>query len=220
MFHIKICGVTRPEDAAAAAAAGADAIGLNFYAESPRCVSEAQARAILAAAGGEMTRVGVFVNAPAAEVARTADALELAYVQLHGDEPPETLAELAGRQVIRAFRMDGRGLDPLEEYLERCDELGALPAAVLIDAHRPDQYGGTGTTVDWQLLVDQRSQLGGLPLILAGGLNCENVEEAIGVVKPSAVDTASGVEVSPGIKDPEAIAQFVALARQAFIDRA
>ena len=212
MFHIKICGITRPEDAAAAVKAGAGAVGLNFYAKSPRLIDLAKGRAVLAAAGSEVARVGVFVNTPAEEIASTADALELSHIQLHGDEPPETLAQLAGRDIIRAWRMDGRGIAPLAEYLEKCDELGALPTAVLIDAHQPGEYGGTGTQADWELLVDQRSQLGGLPLILAGGLNCENIEEAIASVKPSAVDTASGVEASPGIKDPETLAQFIALA--------
>ena len=198
MFHVKICGITRTEDARAAAAAGADAIGLNFYAGSQRCVSRQQAGEIVAQLPAGVLPVGLFVNADAHDVCRLFDELKLGLIQLHGDEPPEYLAQLGTRPVMRAFRLGAEDWQPIVEYLDRCRRLGCLPRMVLIDAFQPGQYGGTGQTADWSLLADWRTRLGDLPLVLAGGLTPENVVAAIEAVHPIAVDTASGVEVSPG----------------------
>jgi phosphoribosylanthranilate isomerase len=219
MFHVKVCGITRIEDARAAAAAGADAVGLNFYAGSKRCLDAAGAAAIRAELPSGVLPVGVFVNADAAEICRRFDELRLGLIQLHGDEPPEYLAQLGGRPVMRAFRMSLEGWPPIVRYLDECRQLGALPRLVLIDAFHPGQYGGTGQTADWSRLAPWRSHLAGLPLVLAGGLTPENVAAAIEAVQPSAVDTASGVEQSPGIKDAARLTAFVQHARGA-IERA
>jgi phosphoribosylanthranilate isomerase len=209
MFHVKICGITRVDDARAAAAAGADAIGLNFYAGSKRYVDERAAAEIVAQLPPGVLKVGVFVNAQAADVCRIFDKLQLGLIQLHGDEPPEYLADLGGRPVMRALRMGKEGWEPILGYLDRCRELGCPPRMVLIDAFQSGQYGGTGQTADWSMLAPWRSHLGDLPLVLAGGLTPENVAQAIDAVKPSGVDTASGVEQAPGIKDSSRIAAFV-----------
>jgi phosphoribosylanthranilate isomerase len=210
-FRVKICGITRPEDASMAAGAGADAIGLNFYPGSPRCVTLEQAQAIAAAMPAGVARVGVFVNADLAEMRRIADSVPLDYVQLHGDEPPQAIAAL-DVPVIRAFRCGSAGLMPVGLYLEACRQAGRLPAAVLIDAYAPGAFGGTGQTLDWPALAAGREHLAGLPLILAGGLTAENVAAAIAAARPDGVDTASGVESSPGVKDAARVRAFVAAA--------
>ncbi len=130
MFTIKICGITRPEDARAAAEAGADAIGLNFYPQSSRAIDLQRAQAIIAALPAEMIKVGLFVNAQLAEICRTYDALGLDLIQLHGDEPPDLLSALGGRPVMKAFRAAGAdGLSMMLDYLETC-RTHRLPAAV------------------------------------------------------------------------------------------
>jgi phosphoribosylanthranilate isomerase len=219
MFQIKVCGVTSPADALAAVEAGADALGLNFYAPSPRFLAPQAAQAV-AIAMESAIKVGVFVNAAPEEVRATFDQLRLDFVQLHGDEPPEYLAALEGRPVIKAFRL-GPNLDlrGIADYLEQCARLGVLPRAILIDAHQPGQFGGTGQTCDWQQLAGWQEALGETPLVLAGGLRPDNVASAIAAVGPSAVDTASGVEQSPGRKDPRLLRAFVSAARAALIAR-
>lgn len=211
MFQIKICGITRVEDARAATAAGADAIGLNFYGGSKRCIDQQRAAEILAALPAHVLAVGVFVNAPANEVCRLFDELPLGLIQLHGDEPPEYLAQLGSRLVMRAFRLGDKGWPPIVEYLGY-----RRPQAVLIDAFQSGQYGGTGHVADWHALADWRTHMSDLPLVLAGGLTAENVAAAIEAVRPTAVDTASGVEVAPGIKDATKIGLFVRNAQAAF----
>ena len=207
----------------AAVRAGADAVGLNFYSRSPRYIGQAQAREIiLAVADARATsrppvvKVGVFVNATVSEIRQTADDLALDFVQLHGDEPPEMIAELAPRRVIRAFRLAGDDRQPILDYLAQCRKLGALPAAVLIDAFRRGGYGGTGETADWNAAAKLREELTDLPLILAGGLTSENVAAAIAQVRPAAVDTASGEESAPGMKDEVRLKAFVSAAIRAF----
>lgn len=216
MFTIKICGVTTVEDALAVAAAGADAIGINFYAHSPRFVPLERAQHVAAVIPRGVVRVGLFVNAPAEAICGAFDALGLDLIQLHGDEPPEFLAELGARPVMRAFRVGGEGLKPVAAYLDRCRALGTPPAMALVDAHRAGQYGGTGQIADWDALANERAMLGDVPLVLAGGLTPENVATAIYRVRPAAVDTATGVETEPGRKNPEAVGRFIAAARAAF----
>jgi phosphoribosylanthranilate isomerase len=216
MFAIKICGVTSVDDARAVAAAGADAIGLNFYAGSPRFLPLERAQHVAANIPANVLRVGLFVDAPAETICGAYDALGLDLIQLHGDEPPEFLAELGDRPVMRAFRVGAEGLRPVADYLGRCRELGTVPAMVLVDAFVADQRGGTGKTADWDALVAERHLLGDAKLVLAGGLTPDNVADAIRRVRPDAVDTASGVESSPGQKDHDAVRRFVAAARQAF----
>lgn len=216
MFCIKICGITNRDDALLAVQAGADAIGLNFYPPSPRFVSLETARQIIAALPNEIVKVGVFVNATAADVCKTCDELHLNLIQLHGDEPPEYLAHLGGRPVMRAFRLGPAGLSPVVTYLDDCRRLGCLPRLVLLDAYTPGVYGGTGEIADWAVAAEYRAMDQVPPLVLAGGLTPQNVTRAIRSVRPAAVDTASGVESSPGRKDPAAVAAFVRVAREAF----
>jgi phosphoribosylanthranilate isomerase len=213
MFQIKICGITSVDDAVMVTRAGADAIGLNFYAKSPRCVTTETARQIARAVPSSVTKVGLFVNATVDEVWRTFDDLKLDVIQLHGDEPPEFIHQLAPRPVMRAFRLGPGGLDSVFMYLDRCRD---RPAYALLDALSVGVYGGTGVTVDWTIAREYAQKLGSPALVLAGGLVPANVAEAIQAVRPSAVDVASGVESSPGRKDPVAVAAFVQAARAAF----
>ncbi len=216
MFTIKICGITRPEDARATAQAGADAIGRNFYPQSSRAIDLARARAIIAALPGRMIKVGIFVNAAAGEICRTCDALDLDLIQLHGDEPPELLSTLGGRPAMKAFRAAGaEGLRAVLDYLDTCRTLGCLPRLVLADAPLARAFGGSGNLADWTLAKEYIENQRTPALVLAGGLNAENVAQAIRATGAGAVDTASGVESQPGIKDPAALAAFIRAARGA-----
>jgi len=216
VFRVKICGITSVADATTVVRVGADAIGLNFYSKSPRSVDVPQAQEIVGALPNGVTRVGVFVNSPAAEVAQIFDQVGLNVIQLHGDEPPEMLALLSPRPVIRAFRCRDVGFGPLFEYVGACRLGGYSLEAVLIDAYQPGSYGGTGRVADWSRVPELRKELTDMPLILAGGLRPGNVAEAIRIARPSAVDTASGVESSPGRKDEELVRGFVINATTAF----
>lgn len=216
MFRIKICGVTRPEDAVAACEAGADCLGLNFYRKSPRWVSIPAAQAIRKACPANVKFTGVFVNMPLEEVRQIAGDVPLDFVQLHGDEPADYIARLAPWPAIRAFRVVAGKLDEVESELEACQRGGVAPAAILLDGYHAGQFGGTGERVDWDALSHWNPQFALPPVILAGGLNPANVAAAIALTRPAAVDAASGVESSPGIKDHALMRQFVAAARQAF----
>ena len=163
-----------------------------------------------------MTKVGVFVNAEPAKICDIFDDLHLDLIQLHGEEPPEALPQFGGRPVMCAFRCGEEGLRPALEYLDRCGQVGRLPDVVLMDAFRAGHYGGTGSTLNWMTIVDHHLHEAMPPLVLAGGLRAETVAEAIEIVRPAAVDTASGVERSPGHKDAERVRAFVKAARQAF----
>lgn len=215
VFRIKICGITNVDDARMVADCGANGIGLNFYPDSQRFVSVARSEEIVAALPAEVTRVGLFVNATDDEVCRLYDHLQLDLIQLHGDEPPEFISALGGRPVIRAFRLGPGGVGPIVDYLDQCRDLGCPPQSVLVDAHQPGQFGGTGTTADWDLLAEQRRDFGATPLVLAGGLRPDNVEQAIRKVRPDAVDTASGVEKLPARKDRQLVERFIAAAAAA-----
>jgi len=202
MVKVKICGVTNVEDARVAAAAGAWAIGLNFFPRSVRCVSQETAEAIVAALPREVWRVGVFVDAPAESVRETAERLHLDALQFHGDESAEYCRGWRQR-VIKAVRLRDR------DALAR---VAAYPVDfILVDAYVEGLVGGTGRTVRWNWLsgVDRDR------LVLAGGLTPENVAEAVRVVRPMAVDVASGVERSPGEKDPERVRRFILNAQSA-----
>ena len=214
MFTIKICGITRPDDARATVRAGADAIGLNFYPQSPRAIDLQRAEAIIAVLPAEIIKVGLFVNAPIKEICQLYDTLGLNLIQLHGDEPPELLAALGGRPVMKAFRAAGAdGLRAVLEYLETCRTLGCLPRLILLDAPRARGFGGSGELADWSLAKEYQEKYGSPLLVLAGGLKADNVAEAIRTTGIGAVDTASGVESHPGIKDPAALVAFVHAAR-------
>ncbi len=210
-MRIKICGITNLDDALSAVEAGADMLGFNFYPKSPRCIKPEDCAVIirlLRARGAHPTTVGVFVNAGTEEVRDRLDFCGLDLAQLHGDEPPEMLAEF-GERAYKALRPATPA--DLEQALLRFPEKGTAPA-VLVDAHSPDKYGGTGHKADWELArLVARSR----PLLLAGGLDAENVAEAIRQVRPWGVDVASGVESAPGRKDPRKIAEFIQAARRA-----
>lgn len=201
-LRVKICGITRPEDAVAAEAAGADAIGLVFAPASKRCVSPSVAEEICEAAGPLIARVGVFVNAELDEVRALVRRLRLTAVQLHGTESAEYARELAAEVgVVRALAF-APGVTPAG--------LTGYPAdAVLLDAHSP----GSGTAFAWEEAA--KAWLAYPRLVLAGGLNAGNVARAVQTLRPYAVDVASGVEVSPGVKDPAAVDAFVRAARTA-----
>lgn len=217
-FRIKICGITSVQDALAAVEAGADAIGLNFYAGSPRCTNLRDAIQIAEALEGDAQRIGVFANESAAAIRHICAETDILRVQLHGDEPPAIVSALRSDfQVIRARRLDERGVTPIQDDIAACRALcGLAPNAILVDAATIGQFGGTGKTVDWACVANYQQWLGDVRLILAGGLTPENVAEAIRIVRPHAVDVASGVESSPGKKDPGKIRDFVTAARKAF----
>jgi phosphoribosylanthranilate isomerase len=216
MFRIKICGITNVSDAQSAVQAGADAVGLNFYPASPRFITRSTARQICDILPGEIVKVGVFVNGEAREVCQTFDELGLDLIQLHGDEKPEFIAQLGNRPVMRAFRLGPEGLQPIFAYLEDCKKLGCVPKLVMVDAFSKGVYGGSGETAEWSVCAQYPRHEDVPPLVLAGGLTPSNVARAIDQVRPAAVDTASGVESSPGRKNPAAVVAFVKAARNAF----
>ena len=200
-MRVKICGITRPEDAVAAERAGADAIGMIFAASSKRRIDRARARDIVDAVGPLLVRVGVFVDAPIAEVRDAVRDLRLDAVQLHGSEPTDYAAALRGEvRVVRAVRF-GPEVTP--------ESLATYPAdAILLDAARP----GSGEAFPWR---EARAWRGHPRLILAGGLTPENVAAGIHALRPYAVDVASGVEHAVGVKDAARIAAFVRAAHAA-----
>ncbi len=215
MFRIKICGLTQLADAASVAEAGADAIGLNFYPRSPRCVTTQTAQAIAAALPANVLKVGLFVNETPERIRELAAAIPLDVVQLHGDETPSDIQALAGLRVMKAFRLGPGETARVLEFVAACEAQQTPLAAVLVDAYHPGSYGGTGKSADWQASLDLQAQLT-VPLILAGGLTAQNVAAAIAAVRPAGVDTASGVESAPGQKDAQLVRAFAMAAQQAF----
>lgn len=209
--NVKVCGITRLEDAELAVGLGAWALGMIFYEQSPRRCSIEQAQRIAAAMRRRVELCGVFVNAPLEEITRISEVLELTMLQLHGDEGPAFCLEAArrtGAKVAKAVQVSGPGdLRDVERFHVDYHLLDARPKA-------PDKQGlrgGTGETFDWKLLSARGSKV---PLILSGGLAPENVAEAIAATHPYAVDTASGTETAPGHKDPEKLRSFFAQAHQ------
>ena len=212
---VKICGLTRVEDAVAAARFGADFIGLNFYAGSPRCISEGQARLIMQALPQSVTPIGLFVNEPWEQIDEVTKRLGLTMVQVHGDElTPCPIWDLGW---VPAFPIrDESSFAAMRKLGLSIPGVGTDPIAVLVDTHVPGVFGGTGQTGPWSLLG---SRLAVSPpprpgkVILAGGLTPDNVAEAIRIVRPWAVDVASGVESSPGIKDHSKMRRFIEAAK-------
>ncbi len=203
MTRVKVCGIRTPEEARAAADAGADAVGFVFWPPSRRYVDPQEAAHIAQVLPPFVVRVGVFVNEPPEGVEEVARRVGLDAVQLHGDEPPEVCARIP-RRVIKAIRVrDAGSLKAAAAY---------SVSALLLDTYAPDTYGGTGRSFDWSLVEAIRYLR--CPLILSGGLTPENVGEAIRRVRPYGVDVSSGVETG-GRKDPEKIRAFVAAVRRA-----
>jgi phosphoribosylanthranilate isomerase len=212
--RIKICGLTRPEDVAAASVAGADALGFVFYPPSPRHVTPARAAELLRGAPPFVTATGLFVNAGAAEVAEAVAIAPLALLQFHGDETVAQCAELAAaarRPFLRAFRVkpDTRPAELLE-YEAAYRAASPWFAGVLLDTF-VDAYGGAGKVFDWSLIPNGLAPRA----VLSGGLSVQNATGAVERVRPYAVDISSGVEAAKGIKDARKIAAFVAAVRAA-----
>jgi phosphoribosylanthranilate isomerase len=204
MVFVKICGITNLEDALAAVEAGADALGFNFYALSPRYIAPVAARWIVEQLPEKVMSVGVFVNAGGPdEVARIADEVGLKGVQLHGDESPEYASALAGRFVIKALRV---GDDFTPQHVREYET-----DAILLDAFAKEARGGTGRVVDWSVAREVSKFCP--KLFLAGGLSPENVSDAIAAVRPFAVDACSSLESVPGRKERERVRAFIAAAR-------
>lgn len=201
MTRVKVCGLTNERDAELAAASGASAIGMVFWPDSPRVVTIAQARRIVQVLPPLVQAVGVFVNAAPAEVASVADAVGLDLLQLHGDESVEDWAAVS-RPIMKALTL---ATYPHSAWVGRA-------RTVLLDAHDPGRRGGTGEAIDWGAA---RRCVGGRPFVLAGGLTADNVARAIEEAGPVAVDVSSGVETSPGQKDPVRLSAFFEAVRQA-----
>lgn len=240
MFRVKICGVTTPDDARMVAAAGADAVGLNFVSGSPRRLTPEAARPVAAALPPGVLRIGVFAGTAPADVGAIAKMVGLDAVQFHGHlappgpgisnpcwDPPDVCRAVAPLPVIRACRMRSDGaaesaLDDARTWVAAAVAAGAGPVMLLVDAGVPNgaspaPLGGTGLVVDWERFAAADDP--GLPLALAGGLTPENVVAAIAATGAAAVDTASGVEIAPGRKDPVRVRDFVRRALDGFASR-
>jgi phosphoribosylanthranilate isomerase len=205
MPRVKICGITRPEDAEQAAALGAWAIGFVLWPQSKRAADPAVAAGIARALRRRVELVGVFVNPTLDEVVHAAEGIGLTHIQLHGDEGPafcRAVAERTGARVIKALGIaSGADIRAIERFHT--------------DFHMLDSgRGGSGRPWDWELIAQRRSNV---PVILAGGLTPDNVAEAIAAVRPWAVDVASGVEAAPGVKDPAKVEAFVAAAQRSAV---
>ncbi len=200
--RIKVCGITRTEDALVAVEGGADALGFVFYESSPRAVSIGQAKLIASALPPFVSVVALFVNAHSDTIEQVLAEVPVALLQFHGDE---TCAECErfDRPYIKALRM--------REEMDVMAEMQRFPSAsgFLLDSYKKGVPGGTGKSFDWQQAPTQS----GRPIILAGGLHAGNIREAIDAVHPYAVDVSSGVEVEPGIKNPQLICEFIANCR-------
>ena len=202
MVRVKICGITNVKDARLAARLGADALGFNFYKGSPRYIKPERARAIVAALPPFVCTVGVFVNEEPERVNEICTLCHINAAQFHGDESPVTISAVRGVAKIKCMRVRD------ERDVARCRRYHV--DAFLLDAYVEGVPGGTGETFNWELARGAR-EFG--PVILAGGLSPDNVEDAILVADPYAVDVASGVEASPGVKDKELLTEFILRAK-------
>ena len=206
---VKICGVRTLEEAEAAIAAGADALGFNFWPRSPRYVAPAEAAEIAKRLPPLVSLVGVFVNEARERITATAAEVGLQAIQLHGDEPPEFCGGFGPLRVIKALRV-GEAFDCriIERY---------AVGMILLDASVKGSYGGTGHRFDWRTAIEAKRYA---PLMLAGGLRVGNVAEAINTVRPAAIDVCSGVEAEPGRKDLRKLSEFMSeVARANALDR-
>ncbi len=205
-MHVKICGLTNEADTLAAVQAGADYLGFNFYARSPRVVTAEQcARLVRAVQGSGAKTVGIFVDHPPDEVARLMAVCGLDLAQLHGAERLAQFAALRGRAFAAVREKAGEAAD-----YPALAAFGPGAPAFLMDAYVPGEFGGTGVTGDWERAADVARQY---PIFLAGGLTPDNVGAAVAAVQPWGVDVASGVERAPGVKDHERVREFVERAK-------
>jgi len=212
-IEVKICGITTVSNADIAEVGQADALGFNFYSKSKRYVDPEMAAKIVRFVGGRVSFVGVFVNASVDEIETIAKTAALSHVQLHGDEQPEMVAAIRARlpkaKLIRAVRIMDNDLKAAQTEIDAWQDAGA--DLILLDAASLDAYGGTGKQLDWSRLTTLEFCV---PWLLAGGLDHENVAEAIGLAKPNGVDVASGVESSPGVKDKALVKGFTRTAKR------
>ena len=198
-LFVKICGITRPQDAELAAGLGANALGFIFWPASPRYISAELAKSIASNVPGTVLKVGVFVDQPAEEVVAIMDEVGLDVAQLHGHETPEYCRQLSAstRTIFKAISMSGNGSVNVADF--------APEVVLLVDAHDPLRFGGTGKTANWdsarEIAATRRT-------ILAGGLNATNIKLAVRSVRPYGVDVSSGVESAPGVKDPNRLRTF------------
>lgn len=190
MTQVKICGITNTQDALIAAQCGAAALGFIFYPQSPRYIKPEEAKKIIRALPDKLIKVGVFVNEKLQEIKRIKDFCALDMIQLHGDESPEYCRQFPASIVIKAIELKNH--DAVNRALSYC------VAALLVDTRHAGFYGGTGKKSNWELACRIKNKK---PLILSGGLNAENIAEALKTVAPAALDINSGVELSPGKKD-------------------
>jgi phosphoribosylanthranilate isomerase len=204
MIRIKICGITNLEDAFAAVEYGADALGFVFYAKSPRAIIPDTAKTIISSLPPFITAVGVFVDEEMAHLEKIASYVSLDIIQLHGSEPPEYCDN--SKKVIKAIRVkDLADLEPLNQY--------KAASAFLLDTYSPDAIGGTGHVFNWEIALEAK-KLG--RIILAGGLNPDNIENAVKMVRPYGIDVSSGVEsAEKGKKDHDKLRLFIERARNA-----
>jgi phosphoribosylanthranilate isomerase len=202
--QIKICGITNVADAELCAELDVDMIGLNFHAQSPRAIDPASARAIVEVLPDRVKAVGVFVDGTALGIRAKARSAGLRALQLYGEASPQMCRELSREfRVIRVFSTNEDFRPHIAALFPECD--------ILLDAHHPELRGGTGQTCDWSIarITLHFARF----LILSGGLNAQNINRALAAVRPQAVDVCSGVETTPGIKNHEAIKEFVAAVR-------
>ena len=204
---VKICGITNLEDALLSAKFGADALGFNFYLKSPRYISPEKAREIVEQLPKEVLKVGVFVNESLEKIIETAAIAKLEALQLHGEETPEFASYLKAEtnlEIIKAFRVspDFKPEDVLKYDVE----------AILLDAHSPKEHGGTGEVFDWEVARKVRAIFPNM--YLAGGLSVKNIEDAISIINPFAVDACSCLEKEKGRKDFDKVRLFVQMTRQ------
>ena len=215
LFRTKVCGVKTSVDLRTAVEAGVEAIGLNFVPDSPRFMAPAEAATLISTINPQCALVGVFVNPTPSYVQQVLRLIPLQYVQLHGEEQADLWRDFNAALIIKAVRWSG-DCDQIRDLTSWHQWLGGRLAAFLIDAPSSQFRGGSGLKADWSTLVPRPAVLAGKPLILAGGLTPENVATAIGQVVPTAVDTASGVEISPGVKDAQKMQLFVSRALAAW----
>jgi phosphoribosylanthranilate isomerase len=206
MIKVKICGLTNLEDALTAIKAGADVLGFILYPESKRFIKVKDVRKITSELPPFVIKAGVFVNEDPRNVLEILSYAYLDFAQLHGDETPEECEYIGANRVIKVFRLKEIGeVEKIEPYIGKI-------RAILLDTYSKDSYGGTGKTFNWEIAKAVKERFD-IPVILSGGLNPENVAEAIKEVNPYAVDVSSGVETEPGKKDHKKVKAFVKAAK-------
>ena len=202
MVRVKVCGITNLEDALCAVESGADAVGFIMFKGSKRYISPKEVRKITKNLPPFITKVGVFVNEDRASVLEILSYANLDFAQLHGDETVDYCKYIGKERVIKVFRLKSN------EEIEKIKEFESVCRAVLLDTYSEKAYGGTGKSFDWRIALKAKESVS-VPLILSGGLNLNNVKEAVDFVKPFAVDVCSGVESEPGKKNHSLLKDFI-----------